>query len=244
MKKTVIIQGKVHEWTQKNINAFKNFGGYRIIFSTWKGEENVPTGCEVVFLEDPGSGPIQNFSRQLKGFNGVADVEKGFLVKTRSDMVHMIDPHCLFESIKVEKNDFCLFDYKLFINNIMTIDPRIAIPGEGKRNFSITDWVLFGKTSDVKKWYEINDSKACKYVKCCEQIFTLSNFLKTKASRNLKIEEFNHEESFNMFLNFLETNFVVKNTYTTLQSFCAKYQQQPENLPFYIKESTKLGDLR
>jgi len=146
MKKTVIIQGKVHEWTQKNINAFKDFGGYRIVFSTWKGEENVPKGCEVVFLEDPGPGPIQNFSRQLRGFNGVEEVEEGFLVKTR-------------------------------------------------------------------------------------------------ASKNLKIQEFNHEESFNMFLNFLETNFVVKNTYTTLQSVCAKYQNQSESLPFYIKEGAKLGDL-
>lgn len=237
MKKTVIIQGRVHEWTQKNINNFKDFTNYRIIFSTWKGEKNLPHGCETVLLEDPGWGPIQNFSRQLNGFLGVEGIDEGFLVKTRSDIVHMIDPFLLFEDRMVEKNEFKLFNHKLFINNIMTIDPRVKIPGEGNRNFSITDWTLFGRTSDVKRWYEIDAFPVCKYVNCCEQIFTLSNFLKTKVSKNLNIEEFNQEKNFNMFLNFLKTNFVVKNNYTTLQSVCAKYHKQPENLSFYIKET-------
>ena len=241
MKKTVIIQGRVHEWTQRSVDNFLNFSGYRVIFSTWRGEKQLPKGCEIILLEDPGEGPIQNFTRQLEGFNGVQDIDDGFLVKTRSSTIHEIDPFSLFEKKMVIQNEFSLFQHKVFVNNIMTIDPRVKIPGEGNRNFSITDWVLFGMTSDVKKWYQTSAKPIFKHVNCCEQVFTVSNFLKTPASHDLILEEFNQEKYFNLFLNFLKTNFAVKNTYSTMKCVDAKYSRQPENLPFYIKEDTELG---
>ena len=248
MNKTIIVQGRVTEWVQENIHNLRNLTDARIIFSTWKDQpikELARDGVEILLLDDPGPGPVQNFNRQIFGLQKAMDIcEDGLILKTRSDMVHNIDPFSLWQKDKIQDSKFKLFEHKVFISNIMSIDSYKIIPGEGYRFFSPSDWILLGEKRDIGAWVDVNGTSKLisnlltDYHYCCEQLWCLSNIIKLPSIfkmidvENLKKSETNQHIS----ACFIENNFKVLNTISTFKATCGRYSHQPEDLSFYIQE--------
>ena len=240
MNKTIIIQGRITKWTQPSIELFKVLTDARIIVSTWQGE-HIDTDVEVFYLDDPGSGPIQNFNRQLVGLNEILqECEDGLVFKTRSDAVHNRDPFELFYNCPVDNKQLGVLNHKIFISSVMSVDPFFPI---GERNatdrlFSPSDWLFLGQLTDVKEWFNIREQSTivAGFVDCCEQIFCVSNFIKSHAGKNMNLANWNAVDNKQMSLDFIKANLKILHTNRTLNARVGRYMNNHDTDETYLGE--------
>tara|TARA_R100000008_G_C3563315_1_gene157556 strand:+ start:148 stop:942 length:795 start_codon:yes stop_codon:yes gene_type:complete len=252
--KVVIVQGRITPWTEQSLKFFESLPNTHVIFSTWKDQDrDIDTNAQVLYLEDPGPGPIQNFNRQVYGLTEALRLceDDDLVLKTRSDMVHARDPFEIFKDIPVEQNGYDVLRSKLYISNIMTIDAYKKVPGEGHRFFNPSDWLFLGNAYDIKEWADVqrNSNYVFAMAKvpsphpsptghcCCEQLWCLSNAIKSeKAYSDIDFSDLTSLTNQQVSDVFIKTNFEITNTISTLNALCGRYSHQPEDLEFYMRE--------
>lgn len=159
MSLSIILQGNITHSTKKILIHLKTiFPQSEIILSTYKGSSLTDLIYDkVVLIDDPGgtivdevSGTMNNVNRQLATTQaGLALVTRPYVLKTRTDIfIHdgsFLDFFDKFNDIPSE-----IFEKRLLICNYFTRNPRIF-----PLCFHPSDWMVFGCTEDVKKYYDI-----------------------------------------------------------------------------------------
>lgn len=208
LNKTIIVQGKIFPTTEQLIRNLRKLSDARIIVSTWVGEdisvEDVEN-CITLFLQDPGAGPIQNFSRQLYGANqALSLVDNGLIAKIRSDAMCSKDIFSVYKKTQASQSPL---RNKIFISNVMSCIPSFRV-------FSPSDWIYVGEYEDIKEWFDIEQESqiASQYVDCCEQIFCVSNLL--KQTKDIDLNQITQRNDKNKLLTskFFEQNFIFVGT--------------------------------
>ena len=222
--KTIIIQGKIFPTTEQLVRDLRRLSNAKIIVSTWVDEKiNIDDveNCITLFLEDPGSGPIQNFNRQLYGANQALDmVSDGIVAKIRSDAICDKD---LFSTYKKTKSIGSPLRNKIFISNVMSCVPSFRV-------FSPSDWIYVGEHDDIKEWFNIklHSQLISKYVDCCEQIFCVSNLIKSEAVDIKNITKIN-EDNKRLTLKLFEENFIFVGTQSGFGTIINRYPTHLDN---------------
>lgn len=158
---SVIVQGDIDlRYIQTCLDSLQQYlPGAEIILSTWKKEKNKLKGLHYDFLvlsDDPGAvllnkqgNTLNNVNRQIVSTQaGLNVVKRKYVFKFRSNMRLMgTDFLNLFSQYAGHAD---LFEKKILIADYFTRNPRVfPMP------FHPSDWILFGLTSDVKKYYQI-----------------------------------------------------------------------------------------
>tara|TARA_R100000008_G_scaffold47035_1_gene27807 strand:+ start:10280 stop:11002 length:723 start_codon:yes stop_codon:yes gene_type:complete len=219
LDKTIIVQGKIFPTTEQLIRNLRKVSDARIIVSTWVGEEisvDDIDNCITLFLQDPGAGPIQNFSRQLYGANqALGLVDRGLVAKIRSDVMCDKD---IFSVYNQTPSSLSPLRHKIFISNVMSCVPEFRV-------FSPSDWIYLGEHEDIKEWFDIEEqSKSVfQYVDCCEQIFCVSNLLKQR--KDIDLNQITQRNDKNKLLTskFFEQNFVFVGTRNGFGAIIGRY---------------------
>ena len=157
---TIVFQGKLHNKGAKSTEELiKSYIQYypkvNIVISTWKGEvisSYLKENCKVVFSEDPGrvvdwqSNKPNNVNRQIvSSLNGIKIVESKYVLKLRTDCSVNLD---LISKIFIK---YCNNDKKVIISNLTSKNPRYV----NKLYYHFCDWIYFGKTDEVIKFFDI-----------------------------------------------------------------------------------------
>jgi hypothetical protein len=242
MHNTVLIRGKLFDKTPLVISSIRKWFNGEIILSTWKHEDIDKYRKDVdkiILTEDPGEGPVQQFKRQLVSYNEGINHSTG--VKTlviRTDIICNSDVFEIHDQIQQKpKENFKLFNNKVLIGNMMTIDPDIGVVGEPiySRYFRICDWFQCGYTEDIIKFSKVISEvdKIKNTILCTEQLWYLI-VIKQNLFNNLNIDKFEQILSFNW--DIMLNNFIVYNTKTKLNIENFNWNFQPEFLHGYITE--------
>lgn len=133
------------------------FPGAEVILSTWEGTDVSSLDADkTVFSPDPGAfmadevvGVPNNVNRQLVSTRaGLAAAARPYILKTRTDILFenagFLD---FFERYDSFPSPY--FKNRLLICNYYTRNPRVMA-----LCFHPSDWVLFGRAGDVRKYYE------------------------------------------------------------------------------------------
>ena len=237
MNKTIIIQGKIFPTTEKLARDLRKSSDARIIVSTWENEDvslDDIDNCTTLFLKDPGPGPLtgighcsvhpQNFTRQLYGANQALElVDGGIVAKIRSDAICVDPPKDLFSVYEKTPASLSPLRNKIFISNVVSCVPDFRV-------FSPSDWLYVGEYDDIKEWFDIEEQSkiASRYVMCAEQIFCVSNLMKTEEDFDLnRIIELNHENK-TLTRKFFKENFVFVGTQSGFGAIMSKYPQHKD----------------
>lgn len=219
LNKTIIIQGKISPTTEQLVRDLRKLSDAKIIVSTWVGEEisvDDVENCITLFLQDPGAGPIQNFSRQLYGANqALGLIDNGLVAKIRSDAMCSKD---IFSVYKQTRASLSPLRNKIFISNVMSCVPEFRV-------FSPSDWIYLGEHEDIKEWFDIEEQSksVLQYVDCCEQIFCVSNLLKQRKDIDLnRITQINDKNKL-LTTEFFEQNFVFVGTRNGFGAIIGRY---------------------
>lgn len=133
-----------------------------LILSTWiedrKKLNNLNLNCDkYVFSKDPGAELLNKESKSTNNINrqiistqkGLAVATRKYILKYRSNM-SLLSNNFLYFYEKHSKNaDF--FKQKLLIVDYYTRNPRII-----NMPFNPSDWIIFGLSEDVRKYYNIS----------------------------------------------------------------------------------------
>jgi len=203
-KISIIIQGPIirrHNFTLNTINLYLENCSSQIILSTWENELNrdeekklKKLGVEVIISKIPEiSGPM-NLNLQIAStFQGLKLSKKlnnNFSIKTRSD--------CRIYLKNFELNIFNYFSFFKKTNNLTKfVSTSFTID---KRLYGISDFVMFGKTSDLINYFD-NSNIIQKIKNFDDFLKSFKNKKKLFGNVDLKI----YPE------NFLCYNFVKKN---------------------------------
>lgn len=229
--KTIIIQGKVFPTTEQLVRDLRKLSDAKIIVSTWIDEEidvEDVENCITLFLQDPGAGPIQNFSRQLYGANqALGLIDKGLVAKIRSDAICSKDVFSVYNKIA---SDSPKLQDKIFISNVMSCVPDFRV-------FSPSDWIYVGRHEDIKEWFNIERESqiVSKYVDCCEQIFCVSNLIKSRAVDIKNITKIN-EDNKRLTLEFFEENFIFVGTRSGFGAIISRYPKHLDNDKRFVRD--------
>tara|TARA_R110000824_G_C15203254_1_gene675878 strand:- start:966 stop:1691 length:726 start_codon:yes stop_codon:yes gene_type:complete len=231
LKKTIIVQGKIFPTTERLIRDLRKLSDARIIVSTWADEDisvDDVENCTTLFLQDPGAGAIQNFSRQLYGANqALGLVDNGLVAKIRSDAMCSKD---IFSAYKKTRASMSPLRNKIFISNVMSCVPNFRV-------FSPSDWLYVGEHEDIKEWFDIEQESqiASRHVDCCEQIFCVSNLLKQK--KDIDLNQITQRNDKNKLLTsrFFEQNFVFVGTLNGFGAIIGRYPNHQDEDPRWMK---------
>lgn len=157
---SIVVQGAVDEGgipilAERLRDAFPKA---ELILSTYEGTVTDHLSFDqVVYSKDPGctvvddvSGIMNNVNRQITTTKaGLALVTRPYVLKTRTDvLIHdgaFLDFFEKFNDVSSE-----IFMKRLLICNYFTRNPRIF-----PTCFHPSDWMVFGLTEDVKKFYDV-----------------------------------------------------------------------------------------
>lgn len=154
---SIIVQGACGPMLYKSLASLREaFPGAEIILSTWK-ESDVSSieADRIVLCDDPGfswadevAGVPNNVNRQLVSTqNALPYVTRPYTLKTRSDI--------LFHSASLlqyfGKYDRVPSPY--FYNRLLICNYYTRNPGVFGTCFHPSDWILFGRTEDVRRYY-------------------------------------------------------------------------------------------
>lgn len=135
MEQIVVIRGSLQNkfggsQIQTVIDSIRSWHSGLLILSTWVNEFKLCKGLSgvdrIILSQDPGQGPIQNFSRQLTAYYfGVRDLNPNSqILVTRTDTCHFQNPFNLRNKFPNKTSNLCTgFIEKLLIGNIMSIRP-------------------------------------------------------------------------------------------------------------------------
>jgi hypothetical protein len=242
MHNSIVIRGKLFDRTPMVFNSIKRWFDGEIILSTWKHEDvkqYYKLVDKLILTEDPGPGPVQQFKRQVVSFNeGIQKSTGNKTLVVRTDIICNKDIFKIYDTIIEKPNEnFKLFNNKVLIGNMMTIDPDIGIIGEPAHSkyFRLCDWVQCGTTEDIKIFGNIiTEMKNIKdTILCTEQLWFLS-VIKQNLFNNLTVDKYEKILPFNW--DIMLNNFSVFNTKTTLNIENFNWSFQPEFLYGYITE--------
>lgn len=155
---SIVVQGKIDEnFTSECINGLKKvFPSAEVILSTWEGSDVSNLNFDkIVFSPDPGAmycdevaGTFNNVNRQIVSTQaGLKAATKPYILKTRTDILFM---DCSFLDFfgKYDGVPSLWVRNRLLICNYYTRSPRVIATC-----FHPSDWVLFGRAEDVRKYY-------------------------------------------------------------------------------------------
>lgn len=155
---SIIVQGRVNSSiTALCIKKLRQcFPGAEIIISTWEGSDISGLNVDAaLFSSDPGAvladekeKTMNNVNRQLiSTWAGLNAATRPYLLKTRTDILFENTEFLnFFGKYDVIPSPF--FEHRLLICNYYTRNPR-AMP----LCFHPSDWIVFGTTADVRKYY-------------------------------------------------------------------------------------------
>lgn len=158
---SVVVQGDINErYILECLSSLRKFlPNAEIILSTWRNNENKVKELvydALILSEDPGAFPLNKKETKLNNINrqiistqaGIKIASKKYILKIRSDMSLCSNVFLkYFESFSETAQ---IFHNRLLILNFYTRNPRV-IP----MPFCFSDWVLFGNSEDVCKYYDI-----------------------------------------------------------------------------------------
>lgn len=264
MKRTVVIRGGVntnkrpHNYLQTVVDSIRTWHAGEIVLSTWVSHLDIAKATngldKIVLSIDPGDGPIQQMRRQMTLYQaGVQNCTGDLIMVTRTDIVHFQD---LFEIIDSQPNhsmyQFDIFDSKLVISNVMTIDPDSS---EQVKTFRPCDWFHVGHRGDILKVASIGtdlDATPQKLLSklwsegkiCTEKLWFILLF--NKFHRSYKIDWSDTSEWDKYAWEVLLDNFIVVDMISTAKSINLNWAFQPQKLPCYItqqKFETRYNDI-
>lgn len=183
MKKGILVQGPVTEWTADIIKEYRdNFDDIEILLSTWKNEDVSEIECEILQVEPPEKTyPHQSsINLQIKGAQeGLKRINADMILKTKTDQfIHNNEIFNIFENeckdyqiMTTDLNswrdrdyritDFCQLATKKVLeeywNNMPFYDGSYAIPPE----VYLTKNYVVNFKKDNKPWSEIIDNYFC-----------------------------------------------------------------------------------
>jgi len=209
----VLFQGAwTKDCTPEVVSSVRKWHKGVVLFSTWVGQEIPSMDAEVLYLPDPGSGPVQNFKRQVVGLQKPLSFinDDELVLKLRSDMTCPKNPLDFYTPEVCED----MFESKVGVSRIMTRDPK-------RFPWYISDWVWLGKAKDLKKIASVNPDDA--------EIVDSSTEATWAKDLNKKYSSLEDPEE------FLHANYSVLNTCSDLQMSCLHYPNQPEDHPYYLR---------
>lgn len=242
MHNTILVRGRLFEKTPLVIKTIKKWFDGEIILSTWEHEDTNTYNKivdKIVLTKDPGQGPIQQFKRQLVSYNeGIKHANGENTLCIRSDILCNENVFMAYDNIKkTPKENFKLFNSKILIGNMMSIDPDIGVSGEPEhlKYFRLCDWFQCGQTEDIKKFSNIiSEVDNIKDTNLCTEQLWLLLIVKQNLFNNLDINKFESIIKFNW--DIILNNFEIKNTRSSLKIENFNWSFQPEFLNGYITE--------
>lgn len=157
---SVVVQGAINkELTPKCLKSIRKFlPDAEIILSTWEDSEVEGLDYDKLVLnKDPGAvlcspkfNYYNNINRQLlSSQNGLKECNRKYAMKIRTDnILTKSDFLKYFDKFPKRCSQFKLFEKRLIVITLFS-RKHFGIPNP----FRICDWVTFGLTSDVKKYY-------------------------------------------------------------------------------------------
>ena len=248
MQRSVVIRGSIAHDIKPNSHILKSIKSIRswfdgeIVVSTWIeqkqfAEEIKEYVDKIVFLYDPGPGPVQNIVRQITSFKEGVNASSGEeILVTRSDVSFDKNVFDFLGKFKNKTEDYRVFEEKVLVGNIMTINPdSFEIPN----TFRVSDWFHCGKRKDIEQIYSGLDfikytdkTKLDKIKTCTEKLWFLS-ILKSKYP---EVDIYDSSNIDNFAWEAIVNNFMVLNSTSTLKTYNYNYPNQPENLNCYLTE--------
>ena len=243
MRKTIIYRGSVvfdkhpKNFLKNSIKTLRTWFDGEVIVSTWDNQEKNLIGIDnidkVIISKDPGEGPIQNFKRQVLSYQkGVESSTGDLILVTRTDVIHNKDIFKYINDCPKFNQNFKVFKNKLLIGNMMSINP---LSNENPNTFRLSDWFHLGFRSDIENWGDIYDmiTNNNTIYSCTEKTWFIYFLIKNNI---IEITETNTNSIDNLYWDYIISNFIIKNTRSTLNSFNMNWDFQPENLNSYITE--------
>lgn len=156
---SIVVQGAVSKGiTASCLSSLREcFPGAEIILSTWKGSDIAGLSYDKVVLStDPGTfvadkvtGSLNNVNRQLLSTQaGLKVATRPYILKTRTDILVQSADFLNFHG-KYDDAPSPYFRSRLLICNYFTRCPRVI-----STCYHPSDWIVFGHTEDVCKYYE------------------------------------------------------------------------------------------
>lgn len=154
---SLVVQGAVSSVTKAVLAGLRSvFPDAELILSTWEGTDLSGLLFDKVALSpDPGAvvcdkvtGTWNNVNRQIVSTQaGLAAVTRSYTLKTRTDvLIESADFLTYFG--KYDRKPSPYFANRLLLCNYYTRNPRVF-----STCFHPSDWLLFGRTEDVRKYY-------------------------------------------------------------------------------------------
>jgi hypothetical protein len=249
MKQSLIIRGSIlydkhpENYLSLVVNSIRSWFDGQIVLSTWKGQEeyldNKLEIDDVVFVEDPGPGPIQHWKRQVISYQRGLEKATGDLVMvTRSDIIHNENLFNYVDTFPNSTEDLKVFDNKLVVSNMMTIRPD---SDEFPNCFRICDWIQVGHKSDIYKWSDVLgyvdslDLSKITNVNCTETLWFLS-VLKNHYKDQIHIYDSSNIND--LAWEAIVNNFIVLDTKSTMKAVNMNWEFQPEYCSCYLDEES------
>jgi hypothetical protein len=240
MKKSVIIRGKIFpQYTQESVNSIRKWFNGEIILSTWKNQEiNIEGIDKLILSEDPGPGPVQQSKRQCISYlKGLEESSGDTVLVTRSDIIHNKDLFSFFKQHNKYDEKFKIFEDRVVISNMMTIDPdkeHPHIPSQKDKYFRACDWFQVGNKDDLYKWINIDIFEQYKDSGLCTEQLWFGGLIK---KHHLEYFDLNDILKYKfLFWNYLLNNFRIINMKTVGKATNLNWIDQPEDLGCYLMQ--------
>ncbi|MGZ9432284.1 WavE lipopolysaccharide synthesis family protein [Mycoplasma sp. 613B] len=164
---TILINGKYDKYTKKSINSLKKrFPKSPILVSCWENDEidENPKVSKFILNKDPGGFYITKFKYGINinriivaTQNGLKEVKTKYVLRIRNDLYfkndNILNDFASFFHKRDEK--YKIFDKRLISSTFFSCDYNNL--SYGKIDYAylhISDWLNFGLTTDVKKFWE------------------------------------------------------------------------------------------
>ena len=251
MKKTVIYRGSLSfprtyrgtygqsdNFIKMMIDNLRKWFDGEVIVSTWKGQEKLLIGIDgidkVILSDDPGPGPVQHIKRQVVSYiNGLEASTGDMILVSRSDISFLSDVfHFLDTPLTQNDNSMKIFDNRMIIGNMMSINPDSM---EWPKYFRLGDWIQLGYKDDISKWANILEyiNENLNGLNCTEIIWSISVIKKYLYP---DMDYFHHENYYNQYWDYILNNYRILNSVSTLNTLNHNWLVQPEFLDCYLTE--------
>jgi hypothetical protein len=251
--KSIIIRGAIsHQNKPTNhllnvVRTIRQWFNEELIICTWESElDKIPSSVQdfvnnIVYIKDPGPGPIQNIVRQLYSFQeGLKNSSGEDLLVTRSDVLFNRNIFLALDNQYKKHNSTLKFtDNKIIIGNIMSINPNSS---EQPNTFRLSDWFHCGCRTDIEKLvsgFEFvldADKNKLQQLFSQDKICTEKLWLLSILHAHFNCDLYDSTEIDNLCWDFIINNFVILNSITTLNTYNLNYPRQPQNMYCYITE--------
>lgn len=246
---------------KENIQSIRNWFDGELVLCTWKNQYDLLSKevnkniDKIILLEDPGSGFIQEYNRQLISFReGLNNCSEDVVMVARTDLRVTKNPFLIWDTIPSKNNGrMKIFDKRVLIGNMMTIKPDRTKP---HNYFRTSDWIQLGQKKDLEKLCSVLPTSIQLYEEALrtklvhghsynmidnelgdpgtEQIWLISlirQYLKVDIDL-INYKKFELETAWDAILN----NFCIKNTRSSLNAYNMNWTFQPEDLWCYLTE--------